>query len=79
VYPPDGAEISKLPALSVIACITEPLVGSKATIDLGITAPVTSVMVPVMLAIWDSDCAKHEAVMISTANHIRSMKDRMSL
>lgn len=79
MYSPGGAEISKLPALFVIACITGPLVGSKVTLDLGITAPVASVTVPVIVAFWDSDCAKHEAVMISTANHMRSMKDRMSL
>jgi len=31
----------------------------------------------VILAIWDSDRAEHEVEIISTAKHMRSMKERM--
>ena len=78
LYSPGKAEISKWPALSVIACITGPLRGSKATLDLGITAPVLSDTVPVIAEVWGA-CAEHERAIISTVNLLLSMKARLSL
>ena len=76
MYSPGGAEISKWPALSVIASTTGPLVGANATLALGITAPVVSVTVPVIMEGSGCACAKHETAIASAASHLQRVKAR---
>ena len=72
MYSPGAASKAKRPEGSDIVCRAGLLVRSKVILALGIGEPVGSVTVPVIVAVWDFDCAKHEAVMSSTANSVKA-------